>query len=93
MRQNAAFPSTKSTDVSIMRYSGTHQDAMYYNTIAVGKVIALILILTVSSTGNILVCYCGLRSPQMSAMNSLIVNLSVGELAIAFIAIPLRIEQ
>lgn len=93
LRQNAAFPSIKSTDVSIMRYSGTHQDAMYYNTIAVGKVIALILILTVSSTGNVLVCYCGLRSPQMSAMNSLIVNLSVGELAIAFIAIPLRIEQ
>ena len=83
-----------STDV-LTRSTGIHvgEEVVYSETIAVGKIIALSLILAVSLTGNVLVCYCGLRSPRMSAMNSLIVNLSVGELAIACIVIPLKIEQ
>lgn len=80
------------TDVYTTHKKGT-QGSTFHETVAVGKVIALSLILAVSTTGNILVCYCGLRSPRMSAMNSLIVNLSIGELAIACIAIPLKIEQ
>lgn len=66
---------------------------VHHDTLTVGKVIALSLILAVSLAGNALVCYCGLRSPRMSAMNSLIVNLSIGELTIACIAIPLKIQQ
>ncbi|PFX13222.1 putative G-protein coupled receptor 19 [Stylophora pistillata] len=74
------------------RATGT-QSSAYQETMAVGKVVALSLILVVSTTGNVLVCYCGLRSPRMSAMNSLIVNLSIGELAIACVVIPLKIER
>lgn len=74
------------------RATGT-QSSAYHETMAVGKVVALSLILVVSTTGNVLVCYCGLRSPRMSAMNSLIVNLSIGELAIACFVIPLKIER
>ena len=74
------------------RATGT-QGSAYQETMAVGKVVALSLILVVSTTGNVLVCYCGLRSPRMSAMNSLIVNLSIGELAIACVVIPLKIER
>lgn len=81
------------TDVYATHATGTQGSAAFHETVAVGKVMALSLILVVSTTGNVLVCYCGLRSPRMSAMNSLIVNLSIGELAIACIAIPLKIEQ
>lgn len=83
-----------SSDV-LTRSTGTHlgKEVVFNDTIAVGKVVSLTLILLASLTGNILVCYCGLRSPRMSAMNSLIVNLSIGELAIACIVIPLKIEQ
>ena len=85
--------SVNSTNVMV-RATGTHEaDVVYRGTVAVGKVVALSLILAISLTGNILVCYCGLRSPRMSAMNSLIVNLSIGELAIACIVIPLKIEE
>ncbi|XP_068748173.1 gonadotropin-releasing hormone II receptor-like [Montipora capricornis] len=69
------------------------EEVVHRDTIAVGKVFSLSLILAVSLIGNVLVCYCGLCSPRMSAMNSLIVNLSIGELAMALIAIPLKIEQ
>lgn len=78
--------------VIMTRATGT-QSSAYHETMAVGKVVALSLILVVSTTGNVLVCYCGLRSPRMSAMNSLIVNLSIGELAIACFVIPLKIER
>ena len=85
-------PSVNWSDVYMTHATGT-QSSAYHDTVAVGKVVALSLVLAVSTTGNVLVCYCGLRSPRMSAMNSLIVNLSIGELAIALIVIPLKIEQ
>ena len=65
----------------------------HHDSTSVGKAVVLSSFLLVSLAGNIFVCYCGLRSPRMSAMNSLIVNLSVGELAIACIVMPLMIER
>ncbi|EDO39404.1 predicted protein [Nematostella vectensis] len=59
----------------------------------VGKTVILVLILLVSITGNFLVCYCGVHSQRMSAMNHIIVNLAVSEIVIAVVAIPIKIER
>ena len=63
------------------------------SALKVGKLISLSLILAVIVAGNGLVCYCGIKTPRMSAMNRLIVNLAVAEILIAFLVVPLKMEK
>ncbi|XP_020912880.1 QRFP-like peptide receptor [Exaiptasia diaphana] len=62
-------------------------------SLIVGKTVILVLIFIVSVTGNALVCYCGLHTQRMSAMNHIIVNLAASEILIAFLVIPIKIER
>ena len=63
------------------------------SALTVVKLISLSLILIVSLAGNMLVCYCGMKTPRMSAMNRLIVNLAVAEIFVVFLVVPLKMEK
>lgn len=63
------------------------------NAITIVKMVALALIMAISLAGNVLVCYCGIKTPRMSAMNRLIVNLTVAEMALTLLVVPLTMEK
>lgn len=68
------------------------EEVVYCDIIVVGKVFFLVFILVVFLIGNVLVCYCGLCFFWMFVMNSLIVNLLIGELVMVLIVILFKIE-
>lgn len=59
----------------------------------VTEAITLTMILVLSLTGNSLVCYYGITSTRILAMNQLIVNLAFAEILLVVLVLPTRIQR
>lgn len=59
----------------------------------VTEAITLTVILVLSLMGNSLVCYYGITSTRILAMNQLIVNLAFAEILLVVLVLPIRIQR
>ena len=65
----------------------------HFSSTDVSEGVTLTAIFALSMVGNGLVCYCGITSSRILAMNHLIVNLAFAEILLGILVVPLRIER
>lgn len=88
MRQKEVMDQESNTTELMVNDNNSH-----ISSADVAEAIALTAILTLSLVGNGLVCYCGLMSTRILAMNHLIVNLAFAEILLAVLVLPARIQR